>query len=954
MATLNSSNMPTDSKPSSSDSVNLNVGYYLRSSGHRPANRPLSPFVIGIDSSSTVHQLSTAIQKQHGDVYLQGHCRLQCPGLIIVMGLWLVDHTGLDSYSTQQLLLSEIGLGKEGPLYPLQHNPRRGIVAMEVAEPLSVYRLEVKTFSVVVEATFKIDVLPDVRVLSNDDSDKSRKRHRSSTPPAAESSETGKRQRLFGHPTCPVYVTGPVSDSSRIFFPKPNSDIQAWLGCPGTAFFDKTRFIPPFHDLLEHFPFVGIWLPSGTAKTATLAMLFSFFDSQCSQRTRDAFRSLEIGDRKGCGQGEYLCLKFDFQPGKIETIFRAGNYLKALNAYLSKTLKAFVKRYHHQLGLQKGDGFFFSETDPIAMLYQVFDQATAQKKTLFCGIDNFDAGLLMSLATIESRKPAFWDEVKQTLEELLEALVAAPNLKLLVFGQLPVVQKGLQSLPGDHALQSAFAMTDEEMEAFFPVIAGGKEMDRTKMLGLEKKVMHGIKGPRQPSHNFSLFLHYLARDFDTDNDHNNPPSSPLLQSMLKNQKDLFVYLRQCREAAIPPFEAEVCPDLPNLMNDKNISWWLLHETGGLDFFRVKKDSRWAFGPTTNGVVRDQVRRPNQLPNPRATIRLDISSRQMFKTLPRSRDLVPLERELQSLAQGKAPPLASHMSSLLFHTPIGELADATEAVFQGMMNAYIMSGTHMNYFSQAHLILDHRKAREKEETDAPTNTDTGRGRTTDRTATTTRASKSAPATNRKAAAQSGSSGAKNDSSLAPESKDQPVRRKAAQGRSGYSDCLIVGLEDLALRTVVVIELKFLHLNGLLLGKEGKWHPRSPEKTQRLKDLNREIREAEMKDLMDMKYVYRDNKSKKNVETTVQEYFNDGKSQAKIYAEALKCGQANPDEFPVRERTNGILDSRVEVKPGSDCIVPMVFAAVGSRVISAHLKDIVTVHQYSGKPNWKPDM
>ncbi|KAJ6507404.1 hypothetical protein C8R47DRAFT_1101197 [Mycena vitilis] len=932
MATLEPSNMPTDSEASSSPADGtVNVGYYLRSSGHRPANFPLAPFVIGIDSSSTVLQLSTAIQKQHGDVYLQGNCRLQCPGLIIVMGLWLVDHTGLDRVRTHHLLLSEIGLGKEGPLYPLQHNPRRGIVAMEVAEPLSVYRLEVKTFSVVVEATFKIDVLPDVRVLSNNNSevsDKSRKRQRS--PPTAESSEAGKRQRLLGHPTCPVYVTGPVSDSSRIFFPKPNSNIQAWLCCPGTAFFDKTRFIPLFYGLFIRTPRIGIWLPSGTAKTATLAMLTSFFDSQCPQGTRDAFRSLEIGDRKGCGQGEYLCLKFDFQPGNIETSFRAGNYLRALNAYLSKTLKAFVKRYHQQLGLQKDDGFFL-ETDPIRMLREVSQQATARMKTLFVGIDNFDAGLLMSLATIESRKPAHWDEVKQTLEVFLKVLVAAPNLKLLVFGQLPVVSVGLVSLPGDHALQSAFAMTDEEMEAFFPVIAGGKEMDRTKMRGLEKKAIHGIKGPRQPSHNFALFLHYLARDFDTENDHNNPPSSPLLQSMLENQKDLFVYLRQSREAAIPPFEAEVCPNLPNLMNDKNIAWWLLHKTGGLDFSRVKKDSRWAFGPTTNGVVRDQ----------------------MFKTLPRSRDLTPLERELQSLAQGKAQLLTGRMASLLYHTPIGELAAATEAVFQGMMNAYIMSGTDpANYFAQAHLILDHRKAREKEETDAPTNTNTGRGRTTDRTATTTRASRSAPATTRKA--QSGSSGAKDDSSFAPESKDQPVRPKAAQGRSGYSDCLIVGLEDLALRTVVVIELKFLHLNGLLLGKEGKWHPRSPEKTQRLKALNREIRNAEMEDLMKMKYVYRDSKSKKNVETTVREYFNDGKSQAKIYAETLKCGQANPDMPSPEKRTNGILDPRVEVRPGSDCIVPMVFAAVGSRVISTHLKDMVTVHQYRGTPKWKPDI
>ncbi|KAJ7633479.1 hypothetical protein DFH06DRAFT_693203 [Mycena polygramma] len=549
MATPEPSNMPTDAEPSSSDT--LNVKYFLRNSGHRPAKTPLCPFEIAIDPSSTVLQLWTAIQQQHGELYLKGDCE-GCPGVIIVMALWLVDHTGLDKPSAQELLWNDMGLGKEGPLYPPENNPRRGIVAMQPAEPLSAYSLKEKEFRVVVEATFKIEVLPMPDALPSDGRSRknSQSRKRQGSPLAAESSATGKRQRSFGGPTCPVHVTGQVSDASRILFPEPNSAIPLWLGSPGTAFLDKTRFISLFYNLLKRSPRIGVWSPSGTAKTATLHMLSCFFDSQCPQETRDAFRSLEIGEQRSCGEGEYICLIFDFQLENMEAVFRSGKYKSALNAYLSKTLKAFVKKYQKQLGLLRHEALFTTvvdDSDPHEMLRQVFVRAKTQSKTIFIGIDNFDACLLTSLATIQSpsRRPKFWDEAKGLLEKLLRTFVAASSSKLLVFGQLPVVGTGLKSLPSEHALQSALTMTDDEMEDLLRVIAGGiVKLDRTKMRGLEKKVNHRIEGPRQTSHNFNVFLHYLARNFDRDNYHNSPASSPLLQSMLENQPDLFVYLRQ--------------------------------------------------------------------------------------------------------------------------------------------------------------------------------------------------------------------------------------------------------------------------------------------------------------------------------------------------------------------------------------------------------------------------
>jgi hypothetical protein len=62
--------------------------------------------------------------------------------------LWLIDceHDWDSIYA--------VGLRESGPLYPLEHNQRRGIIYMEPTELLSSYDLKGKGKRVVVDATF--------------------------------------------------------------------------------------------------------------------------------------------------------------------------------------------------------------------------------------------------------------------------------------------------------------------------------------------------------------------------------------------------------------------------------------------------------------------------------------------------------------------------------------------------------------------------------------------------------------------------------------------------------------------------------------------------------------------------------------------------------------------------------------------------------------------------------
>ncbi|KAJ7615046.1 hypothetical protein DFH06DRAFT_128643 [Mycena polygramma] len=889
----------------------LKFPYFLRNNTHRPINLPHPQGEISISPNATVLDLWMAIETEHGDRYRGGSC-VRCPGLIMVMSLWLVDCT--NRIRGNDVLWLDMGLGTSGPLYPAQHNPTRGITLMHPVKPLSAYNLQGKNFRIVVDATFDVRVLPNVpptqsakrawpwgNVVSLDRPALVVPRGKDATAP--ESSEIGKRQRLAGALNCPVYVTD-VSDASPIVLPVPNSGIGSWLGRPGTVFLDKTGLIALFYNLLDHTPHIGVWLPSGTAKTATLLMLSSFFDVLCPSKIRKTFREMAIGtELRGTtpeaghfGEGSYLCLMFDLQPANMVAEFKAKEYTRAFNGCISDSLRAFVEKYQKVLGITKPSEFFGS-TDPLAMLQEVFDTAKTQRKRVFIGVDNVDAFLLTSLTYIrnDSNEPFFWTEVKLLIDNFLDAVVAGPaTSKILVFGQLPVVGAKLKAIPDQHPLHSAFTMADEEMETYFSVITGGtREMDRISMGGLEGKHAPAIQGARPITNTFTLFLYHMAQDFDGENEHTKPTPSPLLASMLKRQQDLFVNLCRCREAAVPAFTTGYRPNFLKFSKDQIVAFWVLYRTGALEFSRVRPDGQWVMQLTTNSIIHDQI--------------FDGGDSEYTP-------LTAFESEVQELSAGRVDLLTGKMSSLLFHTPIHQLADTTEGAFQAMFDTRIKSERSENYFAQVHLILDHVKSKESK-TDNPGAQSTSRtqGRNTART----------------------------------------VEPKAAQSGSGYSDCLTVGMDDLALRTAVIIELKYVHLNGLVRAEEGEWLKWGPFRTQRLKDMNRKIRGLKLSQLKDMKYCYRDRKTGKDVETTVGAYIGNGDAQVQAYADALASGQGNTDDVDPLKHKNGILDRRVKVGTGSDLIVPIVFAGIGSRVIGTHLKDVETSFKYTGRPNWKPD-
>ncbi|KAJ6594615.1 hypothetical protein B0H19DRAFT_66479 [Mycena capillaripes] len=891
----------------------IKLFYFFRDSGHRSALYYHNPFEILVQSPNTsVADLWKSIQANHRECYNSGTCT-KCPGLILVTSLWLADCKS--SYD----VLDDLGMRENGRLYPPEHNPRRGITFMEPGRPLSSYDLEEKR--VIVEATFDFESHPDVAPNQSP-----RKRRRSEDLPGV---GNDKRSKSEGGTTCPVYVTEPASPASAIVFPKPKSTLISWVKERGIAFIDKTGFIPVIHDLLVLRNHIGIWSPSGTAKTATLSMMRIWYDIRCPQELRDGLMKLEIGKEfqdtpaKRFERGAHLCLIFDLQLGSMLDAFQVGKFKMVFNDYLCKTLKDFVKKYYKELGIEKGDhdGFFNGMDEPLDMLTRIFKRTMIRKKTLFIGIDHFDAPLLTALTHFNSGRPVYWQHANSLLKKLLACVVGAPvTLKLLVFGQLPILRTGLQLIPGEHALQSAFWMSEKEMSVLFSAIAGdGREMDRTIMRGLEEKEVTGSSGTRYESHNFSLFLHHMAKNFDQSNPHVRPVHSPLLLSISKIQQDLILFLRRTREVAMDPIlEAAACPNFYDILNDQTVVWWILYHMGVIELDHVQSDSRWHLKITTNQIIRAQLF-GDDVPGPK---KLD----------------TPLDSQLRALLAGRSEPLRTAISTLLHHTPVESLSNTSEAVFQAMFDTHIKHEEQNHYFSQLSLLLN--KNLSEAEVEVPI------------------VKQKAVATKSKPGGAQSTGNQSRQPAKSEKTEDQASaipRPKAAQGRNGYADCFSCGLDELGPRISVVLELKYLHLNGLLHGQEGRRLERSSETTQKLKALNKKIRNLSLKDLKAHKYVYWDNKGKEYVPTTVGEYFEDGKVQLHSYVSTIASGQGTTDAgLPVHQQRNGIMDPRVKIEPGNSVIQSWLVVGVGSRIVSERSKAMKSVHKYSGVKDWTPDI
>ncbi|KAJ7673042.1 hypothetical protein DFH06DRAFT_1467455 [Mycena polygramma] len=791
-------------------------------------------------------------------------------------------------------------------MYPLDDEEGLGITYLEPGQLLSSYQLDEKR--IVVEATTKQAPVPP-----NAPAAPVAKRSRPSE--IGDMPEAVKRPKLVGGP---VHLTKAASGAIQIALPAPSSGFQDWLNVPRTAIVDKTNYISPLYGFLG-INRCAVWQPSGSGKSGLLSTVFAYWDVLGPPETRDTFLELKIGDSLRTtpsatyGRGEYLCLALDFQLSDLETAIETDALQTAFDTYLASALRSFLMRYHKEFGFNNAQEVSdMVASKPPLTVRGVFHFAKILKKKIFVGIDNFDAALSTALTVLhwETREPCYLKSVTTVLNTVLDTFLASKiaDVKLLALGRLPVCTDKLQQIGNGPSFRGAFGMSQEEMRCLFRVISGeGMEIDLAAMPGLEEKPVP-VNLPlraRQESHSFTLFFHYMANSFRPTSLHRNPPGrSPLLQSMKKNQQELFPYLQRSQSKVSMTAIERNPPDLSTFSTDHKVAWWALYHEGDLEFVGLRSNGHWLMAVPINPIVRAQL----------------FGDPPLLKSVKHSEKDTPLEAELRGLLEGRPDLLTSTISNLLFHTPISQLSNASETVLQTVFDTHIKREKLHQYSSQLELLtnknIPEKSQTQKEEEFRPKRS---RGKKSKAAKKAAAAAKPAP----------------------------------GEDRYGAADCVICGLDELGVRVLVLIELKYINLEGLLDAKiaQGETEPQTrAEQTKRLKALNRKIRTLSPEQLKKQPYRRWDTDTEEYIDTTVGDLITAATSQRASYLRAIKSGQGNTQ----KPQNNGVLDPRVTVVDGSDVILPLVIVGIGSRLIVEQGEKEQTSFRYFGNPTYKPDI
>ena len=146
------------------------------------------------------------------------------------------------------------------------------------------------------------------------------------------------------------------------------------------------------------------------------------------------------------------------------------------------------------------------------------------------------------------------------------------------------------------------------------------------------------------------------------------------------------------------------------------------------------------------------------------------------------------------------------------------------------------------------------------------------------------------------------------------------KKKGDGRFGFVDIFVVDESGSA----VILELKDIRLQGLVSGREGRWH--KPNYFA-MEDIETKVADMEDQSLNQMDYMYWSADQQKPVRTTVGQMRKDAMAKLEKYMQVVKMGP------PKSRSDSGVLDGRVKV---SDTATPrtlhgFTLMAVGGRRI-----------------------
>ncbi|KAJ6475777.1 hypothetical protein C8R47DRAFT_668572 [Mycena vitilis] len=665
----------------------ITITYCLADKRHRPSKSSASTgSKIEIASAAVGCDLMRRIQTHHRDLYLSGICT-NCEGLLLFEKAYVVD---ADAFQ-------KIGMQGTRPLQHLTHNAEGlDVQLLQLEKVMSEYG-DLRQKCIIVEGSF------DRTISSN-----------AAPPPSTGLSQTIKRAYEAGNhfdneahsPSkrhkllVPEHIFVNEPESSEIpwtlSFPSPSSSFVDWLGIPGIAFVDKSRYFRAIDAFLQQ---SKSWISSrpSTGRTNLLCMLGVFYDRRRPHGADVVISRLHVGQEAtenpasgiATRQRRSVCLMLDLGNLHHALNTNGPTIHDALNLYMCETLHAFALKYSAELGA----GFTLpppAAVDNYKLIYHKIMKVMHSKGiTLFVGIDNFDDLILKSLTISDpqNRVMLTWlGKAVLALNGFLTVFINDTRIRLLVISTFPHKwftnsenEQKLQDISDDQQVQRAFGINEVEFSGLARVVVRDDEAERElreKFCGLSKGTLNSC--------NLNLALHYMALSHDTNNAHKEPPRFRLLFEIAKIQQntDLLTYLQRVKSVGLDVSTA--IPKLDKFLRDAQTFWRVLDR---LDLVttvpQTQLPGKWGLA-VTNSFVAARI----------------------FRGLSTSgRRLSPLEIQMRAFLEGNPSPLVEALLKTLCQRSLFELVGMSENSFQLMLDLHI--GHLKNHVSQLALMTDYK-------------------------------------------------------------------------------------------------------------------------------------------------------------------------------------------------------------------------------------------------------
>ncbi|KAF7357795.1 AAA-ATPase-like domain-containing protein [Mycena venus] len=264
-----------------------------------------------------------------------------------------------------------------------------------------------------------------------------------------------------------------LASSDHLRLPRERDDFLDFLDRPETTFVDKTQCIL---DLPDKFQCL-LLRPPRFGKTTLLSTLHHYYDIHAAEHFDERFGSLAVvvkASNPAPRHNHHLCLSFNLSAVGVYSDIKDS--ASQLSDQISHVLNVFLIKYDKELGLSDPLNYLAGATLDVQFA-KVFDLVQARGRTLFVGVDNYDAPTRTSTFDAHIDYPVIYESFgsPREIESLLDSSFWYPLLagsrvidKLWITGTVLVRYPALENLDFDTfpGQQSACGFTEEEALLF--------------------------------------------------------------------------------------------------------------------------------------------------------------------------------------------------------------------------------------------------------------------------------------------------------------------------------------------------------------------------------------------------------------------------------------------------------------------------------------------------------